>query len=53
MFRFFFELYGHLVFIKNYCRFLFFRNKNNIYNLDVFRDSAFFLNHQMPRVTGL
>lgn len=27
--------------------------KNSIYHLDVFRESAFFLDHQIPRITGL
>ena len=27
--------------------------KNSVYHLDVFRESAFFLDHQIPRITGL
>ena len=27
--------------------------KTSIYNLNIYRESAYFLNHQMPRITGL
>ncbi len=39
--------------LKNIVDFYSLETRTSIYNLDVFRDSAFFLNHQMPRVTGL
>ncbi len=39
--------------IKNISDFYFLDIKTSLYNLNVLRDSAFFLNHQMPRVTGL
>lgn len=38
---------------KNIVDFYSSETRASLYNLDVFRDSAFFLNHQMPRVTGL
>lgn len=38
---------------KNILDFYFLNIKTSIYNMNVLRDSAFFLNHQMPRVTGL
>lgn len=38
---------------KNIVEFYSLENKSAVYNLNVLRDNAFFLNHQMPRVTGL
>ncbi len=39
--------------ITNISDFYLLNIKTSIYNMDVLRDGAFFLNHQMPRVTGL
>ncbi len=38
---------------KNLLDFIFQDSKSSLYSLNVFRESAYFLNHEFPRVTGI